>query len=126
MKRKSHSVYLGTRSKKPKLESLCQKTTKEWIPATCIWNYMKNDHLVDWLKIHGKYSTSHFSNTHTYNKQANFTSFIMEKGCEFETELIKYINNNKINIVTVSEYINDESVNKTIKLRPRIRRCLNL
>jgi hypothetical protein len=40
----------------------------------------------------------------------------MEKGREFEKEIVKYINNNRTEIVTVSEYITNESVNKTIEL----------
>lgn len=76
------------------------------ISASNIYNYMINDHLVDWLKL--------------YKKEAlyrdEFSEFICNKGNEFETKLIQYINDNKIKTKFVSKYIDDESCNQTIQL----------
>ena len=37
----------------------------------------------------------------------------MNRGVEFESELVKYINIHRVPVVSVSEYITDESVSKT-------------
>jgi len=117
MKRKllSHQTvaYSFTRSKKPKLfESPLpgRGYNIKWISATKTRNFLLNDSLVDWLKVHGSSSKIGVKNTN------RFMSFIMEKGIQFEDALIKYIHKNKTPIVTVSEYITDESVSKTISL----------
>lgn len=109
----AETVAQCTRSKRPKLWSgtlPTMHTKLEYISATQTRNYMLNDPLVDWLKVHGHHS-------HTgHNENGGFTSFIMEKGVEFEAELVKYINMHKLPIVTVSNYITNESVKKTINL----------
>jgi len=76
------------------------------VSASHIYNYMINDHLVDWLKIHRKEAY----------KRNEFTDFICNRGNEFEKKLIQYINDNKIKIKFISKYINEESCNKTIEL----------
>jgi len=76
------------------------------VSASHIYNYMINDHLVDWLKIHRKEAY----------KRNEFTDFICNRGNEFEQKLIQYINDNKIKIKFVSKYITDETCNKTIEL----------
>lgn len=107
------AVYSFTRSKKPKLCDSPLPTrghSIKWIPATKTRNFLLNDSLVDWLKVYGS------SNKIGVRNSNGFMNFIMEKGVEFEDALIKYINKNKTPITTVSEYITDESVNKTISL----------
>jgi len=76
------------------------------VSASHIYNYMINDHLVDWLKIHRKEAY----------KRNEFTDSICNRGNEFEQKLIQYINDNKIKIKFVSKYITDETCNKTIEL----------
>lgn len=114
MKRKylESAVAYCTRSKRPKLCTLLPRsqTKLEYIPATCTRNYMLKDPLVDWLKLHGNRNTSIRSDND------GFTSFIMERGIDFEDKLVKYINNNFLPIVSVSEYITNESIKKTISL----------
>jgi len=107
--KRSSSVALCTRSKKPKLKSGLTTTIKprSWVAATHVYNYMINDPLVDWLKL-----SSRCGARNTFS----FTNFIMDHGIKFETELVKYINNNRIPVTTVSKYINTESCQKTIDL----------
>lgn len=123
MKRKQSletAVAYFTRSKRPKLYTgslPTRRTEVEYIPATCTRNYMLKDTLIDWIKVHGSYNSGEKSNKGNMNSEnKGFTSFIMEKGIEFEAELIKYINDKKISVVTVSNYITDSSVKKTIDL----------
>lgn len=110
MKRKQveEPVSYHTRSKKPKLYTV----SVEYISATSTRNYMLNDCLVDWLKINKKKHNIGDSIRHG----KGFGSFIMERGIEFEDKLIKYIHNHRLKIVSVSDRITDESVNKTINL----------
>ena len=114
MKRKQPHLFTVsdyTRSKKPKLWNRDLPThlnTIKYISATDTRNFILKDSLVDWLKEHG---------TVSYKEGGDvFSSFIMEKGIEFERELVKYINQHKLPVVTVSEYITNDSVNQTIKL----------
>jgi hypothetical protein len=106
-------VSSRTRSKKPKLVSGISSIRhhKSWVSATQIRNYMINDHLVDWLKL---YTTN--SSRHNKLPHKSFNSFILNKGVQFESEVVKFINNRRIPVVSVSEYITDKSVQETIDL----------
>jgi len=115
MKRTGTSIAKCTRSKKPKLFNfpLPKKYQRSiWISATKTHNYMVKDPLVDWLKEHGKDSIKGSTNN-------GFISFIMERGVKFESKLVEYIHKNITKVVTVSEYITNESVKKTISLMKR-------
>lgn len=106
-----------TRSKKPRLCNLQlptkSKKSLKWISATKTRNFMINDTLVDWLY----YKKNKNQNRYYKNQNTDtFNNFIMEKGNTFEKEIIKYIDTNNIPIVSVSETITDDSVNKTIEL----------
>ena len=83
-----------------------KKQPTQFIRATSLKNYMIKDSLVDWL------------NTMKYPKEPvpGFSSFIMNRGNEFEKNLVKYINDNKYPVVKVSDIHTDESVKKTIEL----------
>ena len=123
MKRKhidnNYDISSRTRSKLNNDISSSQINTNtyEWISATKLRNYMLNDTLVDWLEEHHsthisiKYPTFNF-----LEHKSPFTKFIIEKGIDFETNIVEYINNLDIPIVTVSETITNESVQKTIDL----------
>lgn len=80
-----------------------------FISATHTRNYMLNDSLVDWIKM------KKCKAGRTSRKDNNFTSFIMNKGCEFEDEVVKYLKR-RIPVVTVSTKITIESLAETIKL----------
>jgi hypothetical protein len=83
-----------------------EKFNSIMISASHTYNYMNNDHLVDWLKIYKKESYC----------GDEFTDYICSKGNEFESKLIEYININKIKTEFISKYITDESCNQTIEL----------
>jgi hypothetical protein len=72
---------------------------------------MIRDPLVDWLQLYARNSSRH-----NRVSEGGFIEFIMNRGIEFESKLIKYINENVIPVTTVSEYINDASVQKTVSL----------
>jgi len=109
MKRKLVHEDIGSKTR--------SKKDIQWIAATKVKNYMLNDTLVDWLE---EYQCSNISiKSPTFNFLENkspFTRFIIEKGIDFETNIIDYINNLKIPVITVSNTITDESVQKTIDL----------
>jgi hypothetical protein len=115
MKRCRSCVANNTRSKRPRLlckeESNGENTSElQMVSASHLYNYMMQDPLVDWLKLSNRRGTR---KTNVYTHAYGFTEFIMNRGIEFESELIKYINTHKVPVVSVSQYITDESVNKT-------------
>ena len=112
MKRKHDNISSRTRSTNKK-QCLPDKLKKEWISATKLRNFMLNDHLVDWLN---EYYFKNKPKNNNINHQFNFNNFIMLKGIEFENSLIKYIKTINIPVVTVSNSITDETVQKTIDL----------
>ena len=106
------SVSENTRSKRQKVCDI--PPVLHMVSASHLYNYMINDSLVDWLKF-GNYQGT--QKTFTRNDSScGFTEFIMNKGVEFEKEIIKYINQNKIPVVSVSEYITEDSLNETKNL----------
>ena len=114
MKRVGSPVAYSTRSKKPRLTlpliyDHTKAKIKEMVSATSVHNYMINDCLVDWLKLRTRAGTRQ---SPAYLAKGGFTEFIMNRGIEFERELIKYINNFCLPIVTVNNYITDESCQK--------------
>lgn len=116
MKRTLEYVAQFTRSKRPRLtppllftrRSPRRKVNTSWVSATHVRNYMLNDPLVDWLG-----STTKKSSLSTFKNNPGFLDFIMKRGIEFERELVKYIREHKIPVVTVSDVITDQSVAKT-------------
>jgi len=113
MKRKPEFFY-HTRSKKhqaelfPGLSPVTRKRTLRqgfFVSGTDVRNYLINDPLVDWLKI--------FRREGRTRDNQEFVSFIMNKGREFETSLIKYLRENKTPIVSISDRITPESCNQT-------------
>ena len=119
MKRCLGCVANNTRSKRPRLlskkESKTDENTSEleMVSASHLYNYMMQDPLVDWLKLSNRRGTR---KTNVYTHASGFTEFIMNRGVEFESELVKYINIHRVPVVSVSEYITDESVRKTKNL----------
>jgi hypothetical protein len=74
---------------------------------------MINDPLVDWLKTRSRRGTR---TTSIYSSNPGFTDFIMERGVEFESELVKYLNTSRAPIVKVSDFITDEGCRRAIDL----------
>ena len=83
------------------------------VSATHVHNFMIKDTLVDWLRTRSRRGTRA---TPVYSSNPGFTDFIMKKGIEFETELVKYLHTKGIPITTVSEFITDESCRCAIDL----------
>ena len=110
------TVYNNTRSKRPRLSSPFTPRRRERpqvVSATHVHNFMINDTLVDWLRSRSRRGTR---TTPVYSSNPGFTDFILRQGIEFETKLIKYFNDNNTPIVTVSEFITDESCRHAIDL----------
>ncbi len=118
MKRIISSVSCCTRSKRPRLEPPLSFINRPVSPivvsASHVYNYMINDPLIDWLRLRSRTGTR-LSPAYSHSRDG-FTEFIQAKGIEFEDKLIKYINEHKIVVETVGDYITDETCNKTIDL----------
>lgn len=117
--KRTFEVSNCTRSKKPKLNIPLTFTRKSrsLISATHLFNYIANDTLVDWLKFKNSSSSMNVvSRSRSRSNSEGFTDFIMNKGVLFESELIKYINDNRVPVVSVSNYITKESLLKTKQL----------
>lgn len=78
------------------------------VSATHLYHYMMRDTLVDWLKL-DRVKTGR-------TRHGGFTEFIMERGNEFESELVKYINDNIVPVISVSNTITTESLRRTKEL----------
>lgn len=110
MKRKidilSESICQFTRSKKPKIfyTYIPEKRPTNIVSATHIKNFMCKDPLIDYLKLKNKRDSVY----------SNFVNYIMQRGRDFETEIVKLINL-KYPVVSVSEKITKESCKNTLK-----------
>ena len=125
MKRSLKWVSDSTRSKRARLTEPIsyKKKQRSMVYASKLYNYMMKDPIVDWIKMYGTGQTGQTQKTGTTsssastNEQKNgFLEFIMKRGVEFESSLVKYINTNKITVTTVSERMTDEGCAKTIEL----------
>lgn len=116
MKRSLSCVSENTRSKRPRLYGPLEykRQKREIISATHLYHYMMKDPLVDWLKLNTRRGISSFPDyTQTRN---SFKEFIKNRGIEFESELVKYISSNRVPVISVSEYITPNSLNRTKEL----------
>ena len=113
MKRAS-TVFRHTRSKRPRLvEALPRRHIQQHVvSATHIHNYMINDTLVDWLKLRSRRGGRNVPSSF----DRGFTDYIMQRGVDFEKQMVKYIHENRVPVVYVSDYINGESCRKAISL----------
>lgn len=110
------AVSACTRSKRPRLVGALEHARRRtlWISATHTRNYMRNDALVDWLKhIH---RTGIKGYTGAVSQRDPFPTFIMNKGVEFERNLVDYIRSERCDIVTVADKITPSTCRKTIRL----------
>ena len=112
MKRRHNHVADHTRSKLPRLVDPLDfgSENRDMVSASHLYHYMMRDPLVDWLKLCSRRGTR---TSPAYTHANSFTEFIMNRGVEFEGELIKYIDANRIPVTSVSEYITKESLQQT-------------
>ncbi len=105
-----------TRSKRPNLCTplgiIKRRKKLEMVSATHLHNFMIDDCLVDWLKLRSRPGTR---KSPVYGTKNDFTEFVMNKGIEFEDNLVRYINNTILPVTKVSEYLTDEGCAKTIE-----------
>ena len=105
-----------TRSKRPilctPLGIVKRRKKLEMVSATHLHNFMIDDCLVDWLKLRSRPGTR---KSPVYGTKNDFTEFVMNKGVEFEDNLVRYINNTILPVTKVSEYLTDEGCAKTIE-----------
>lgn len=107
--KRTASTALLSESKRVRLQSAA-------VMATHIYNYMLSDPLVDWLKIQNRRGTRanpEFSRTN------GFSDFLMQKGIEFETKLIDYLDRNKLKVQKVAESFSEEGCKETRRLMSR-------
>lgn len=112
-----------TRSKRPKLMGPLPPQTRNmyYVSATHTRNYTRNDSLVDYLNQYKSGKKRQYKKLGSGSGGVNggcnsFKRFIMEKGNQFESDLVSYIHNNKVPVTYVSDRINAESIAKTIEL----------
>lgn len=106
---------MNTRSKRPRLLSPLVPRGKHrplTVSATHTHNFMINDTIVDWLKNNEHKRRG----SYTRGGSDGFTSFIQKKGIDFENKLVEYLRDSGHPIVTVGEFISDETCRKTINL----------
>lgn len=106
------TVYRNTRSKRPRISN-------KIVSATSVFNYMNNDTLCDLLKVVYGSETRDRSYSGVGNNGVwsdSFNDYIINKGVEFENKLVKYIHENKVPIMKVSDFISDETCNRVIEL----------
>ena len=123
----SSTVSMCTRSKKPKLVSPLESkkySTESWVTATQLRNYMIQDPFLDWIKLYSNsnnrkrrredFSSLDMSNKHNHvvqKKEPGFKKFILNRGHEFEEEIMNSISD----YTHVSETINNESLRKVMQ-----------
>lgn len=96
-----------------------------FVSGTEVRNYMINDELVDWLRLYyNKNDNLEEDEVEDEDKEENkkqnydsFTSYIMEKGNEFEAKIINDFNNEmNTKIISVSPFYTEKAYNKTLEL----------
>lgn len=117
MKRKRETYEYNTRSKKPHIqvdyEQLDKIKEKQWVAATKTFNYIKNDHLVDWLKNFGSRERSY--STDEIDFEETFSSFLSKKGIVFEKKIVDYLRHNNFPVKHISDHYNKESAKLTVQ-----------
>ncbi len=78
----------------------------EWVSGTDIRNFLSKDHLVDWLKL----------TKPRMDGRNDFFNFIMQRGKDFEQELVDYIRETITPVTTVSTFITSEACRETVRL----------
>lgn len=84
-----------------------------WVSATKTHNYMLKDGICDWLKLYGKNERINYKRK-VKNYENTFTNFLMDKGLEFEKEVIKYLKSN-FKCIKVADFYTLADAKKTLK-----------
>ena len=84
-----------------------------WVSATKTHNYMLKDGICDWLKLYGKNERINY-NKKIKNYENTFTNFLMDKGLEFEKQVIKYLKKN-YKCIKVADFYTLGDAKKTLK-----------
>ena len=116
MKRLFSRVSNFTRSKRPRLHpplAAKPRLRKKMVSASHTHNCLINDCLIDWLKSRSRRGTR---STPVYTRNLGFQEFILQRGVDFEAKLIEYIDREKIPVVSVSNFITDETCRKATAL----------
>ena len=117
---KTYPKYVWTRSHNPRLtKGLSNERSFHWISGTATKNYILKDPLIDWLKHSNKnFKLPRDNNGKHQRKTVNdeFMDFIIERGHDFEDKLVKYIDEHKISVVSVSDEITTKTCRETIRL----------
>lgn len=116
------AVAFSTRSKKPRLvasidvrggtPTTVRGDKKSWVAATHIRNWFR-DPIIDYFEYQNRRGTR---TTPAYTHSGGFETFIQKKGIEFESELVKYISNNRIPVSTGDPVLSDVGCEKVISL----------
>jgi len=80
-----------------------RRNNRLWVSATKTRNFMLKDCLVDWLKLVKNKGKNKGKNNMRNNEFTGFSRFIIDKGNEFEDELVKYIDTNIFPVVKVAD-----------------------
>ncbi len=107
------NISTFTRSKRPRLSDPLPpvKRSLPWVSATSTKNFMTNDGLLDVFKMYHNNGNKSFLNY----KSDTINNYLMARGIEFEKELVKYIDHNRLKSIYVSDIINDKTVQQTIE-----------
>lgn len=104
-------IAYRTRSRIQKIKN--KQEVLGWVSATKTHNYMLKDGLCDWLKLYGKNDIVKYDNK-VKNYEKTFTNFLMDKGLDFEKQIIKYLKKN-FKCIKVADFYTLADANKTVK-----------
>ena len=94
--------------------NILKRKNKLWVSATKTHNYLYNDQLSDWLQLYGRNQTILYKNN-TKSYELNFKNFLMNKGIEFEKEIIKYYKQ-QFDCIKVADFYNVRDVKRTFQM----------
>lgn len=98
-----------------------QEEKSEWISATKVRNFTKEDCILDFLDLYGESNGfTKDSSLPWYNKNTDFTEFIFEKGKKFEDNVIRVLKDKDFSITEVlsdyREIWNPDMLKKTLEV----------
>lgn len=105
-------IAYRTRSRIQKLKN--KRENLGWVSATKTHNYMLNDGICDWLRLYGKKGRVNYKKQVVKQYENTFTDFLMNKGLEFERDIIKYLKK-KYKCTKVADFYTLSDTKKTLK-----------
>ena len=81
----------------------CAEDWRSWVSADRTRNWMLNDPLIDWLQLYGK-NHDYISRREagSYDARLDFTSFIFDKGQEFEAGILQLLRD-RYEVATIAQ-----------------------